>query len=80
MYISAQDKKGDDIYGKMKNFCSISGTPRLIPRYGLGYHQGCYGYEGRADNYSTYQEGVKNGYFVADERYEADNPEGKIYS
>ena len=132
----------------IQRFCAISGTPRMIPRYALGYHQGCYGYEGRADlhevvkryrecgipldglhvdvdiqkdyktftideskfnnpkemfaqlreqgvkcstnitpiisnrdaeNYSTYQEGVTNGYFVADVRTEADNPEGRTY-
>src|SRR5207249_1579171 len=29
-------------------FTSIVGRPRLKPRYALGYHQGCYGYENRA--------------------------------
>jgi alpha-glucosidase len=28
-------------------FTSIVGRPRLKPRYALGYHQGCYGYENR---------------------------------
>lgn len=132
----------------IKSFSNIVGTARLIPRYALGYHQGCYGYEKRedvenvvnsyrqnripidgihidvdlqdhyktftvnestfpnardmfsnlrsngikcstnitpiisnkdADSYTTYQEGMKNGYFVPDTRYDADNPDGKSY-
>ncbi len=132
----------------IKTFSNIVGTARLIPRYALGYHQGCYGYEKRedvenvvneyrrnnipidgihidvdlqdgyktftvnestfpnpkemftnlrnngikcstnitpiisnknADSYSTYQEGVQKGYFVKDTRYDADNPDGKVY-
>jgi alpha-glucosidase len=31
------------------------------------------------DSYTTYQEGVKNGYFVPDTRYDAENPDGKTY-
>jgi alpha-glucosidase len=31
------------------NLSKIIGTARLIPRYALGYHQGCYGYEKRSD-------------------------------
>lgn len=133
----------------IEDFCALSGTPRMIPRYALGYHQGCYGYEKRDDlhevvrkyrecgipldglhvdvdiqkdyrtftideskfnnpkemfaklreqgvkcstnitpiiscknqnmEYSTYREGIENGYFVTDERFEADNPEGHTY-
>ncbi len=132
----------------IKSFSNIIGTARLVPRYALGYHQGCYGYEKRedveevvnayrqyqipidgihidvdlqqdyktftvnevkfpnphemfssfrekgikcstnitpiisnknADSYSTYQEGVQNGYFVADSRYDPDNPDGRTY-
>lgn len=132
----------------IKSFSNIVGTARLIPRYALGYQQGCYGYEKRkdvedvvnsyrrnnipidgihidvdlqdnyktftvnedrfpnpqemfaalrrngikcstnitpiisnkdADNYETYQEGIKNGYFVKDLRYDADNPDGRKY-
>ncbi len=33
----------------IKSFSNIVGTARLIPRYALGYHQGCYGYEKRED-------------------------------
>jgi alpha-glucosidase len=31
----------------LNDFTSIIGKPRLKPRYVLGYHQGCYGYEDR---------------------------------
>jgi len=31
----------------LDDFTSIVGRPRLKPRYVLGYHQGCYGYESR---------------------------------
>jgi alpha-glucosidase len=34
-----------DVVGR---FSSIVGRSRLKPRYALGYHQGCYGYEDRA--------------------------------
>jgi alpha-glucosidase len=30
-------------------FTAFVGKPRLKPRYALGYHQGCYGYENRGD-------------------------------
>jgi alpha-glucosidase len=33
----------------LDDFISIVGRPRLKPRYILGYHQGCYGYERRSD-------------------------------
>ncbi|OYQ67791.1 alpha-glucosidase [Pseudanabaena sp. SR411] len=33
----------------LNDFTSIVGRPRLKPRYILGYHQGCYGYEKRGD-------------------------------
>ncbi|MDR2477358.1 MAG: hypothetical protein LBD18_06205, partial [Treponema sp.] len=33
----------------MRTFMSFIGTPKLKPRYALGYHQGCYGWETRAD-------------------------------
>jgi alpha-glucosidase len=45
----------------MNAFTSIVGRPKLVPRYALGYHQGCYGYEDREDlesvacNYRTFQ-------------------------
>lgn len=132
----------------IKSFSNIVGTARLIPRYALGYHQGCYGYEKREDvervadayrqngipidgihidvdlqdhyktftvnertfpnvrdmfsnlrkkgikcstnitpiisnkdagQYTTYQEGIQNGYFVPDTRYGADDPDGRVY-
>lgn len=31
----------------LRDFTSIVGRPRLKPRYVLGYHQGCYGYDSR---------------------------------
>lgn len=143
-YVIAGNAPADII----KSFSNIIGTARLIPRYALGYHQGCYGYECRhdieevvdnyrkyqipldgihidvdiqknyktftidtekfpnpknmfdalrekgvkcstnitpiisnrdADSYSTYQEGVQNGYFVIDRRFDPDNPEGRKY-
>ncbi|MDR3170178.1 MAG: hypothetical protein LBU17_00975 [Treponema sp.] len=40
---------GDDAEDVMKTFMSFIGTPKLKPRYALGYHQGCYGYETRED-------------------------------
>jgi len=45
----------------MNAFTSFVGKARLVPRYALGYHQGCYGYENRkmleavADNYRKFQ-------------------------
>lgn len=132
----------------IKSFSNIVGTARLAPRFALGYHQGCYGYECRndleetvrryrescipldglhvdvdlqnkyqtftvnqekfgdpkklfgdlrkqgvkcstnitpiisnrnTDHYQTYQEGIKNNYFVTDERYDPQNPDGKTY-
>lgn len=132
----------------IKSFSNIVGTARLVPRYALGYQQGCYGYEKRSDveqvadayrrygipldgihidvdlqqdyktftinettfpdpkgmfsglrekgikcstnitpiisnknagQYSTYQEAIKNGYFVADRRYDPENPDGRKY-
>ncbi|MBE9212004.1 alpha-glucosidase [Plectonema cf. radiosum LEGE 06105] len=33
----------------LDGFTSIVGRSRLKPRYSLGYHQGCYGYEKRSD-------------------------------
>lgn len=32
----------------LDDFTSILGRPRLKPRYTLGYHQGCYGYDSRS--------------------------------
>lgn len=147
----------------LDSFTAIVGRPGLKPRYALGYHQGCYGYECAADlkwavekyrqyqipldglavdvdlqnnyrtftikpdyqtnknnpweqtfgshkemfgwlrengvkcstnitpvisnrqydehgnEYTTYTEGVTNGYFVTDQRYDADNPESFYY-
>lgn len=143
-YVIAGDACGDII----KSFSNIVGTARLVPRYALGYHQGCYGYECRqdleetvrryreagipldglhvdvdlqnkyqtftvdkekfgdpkelfghlreqgvkcstnitpiisnrnTDNYKTYQEGIEHNYFVMDERFDAENPDGRIY-
>lgn len=45
----------------MSSYVSFVGTARLKPRYILGYHQGCYGYEKRSDleevvsDYRNYQ-------------------------
>ncbi len=33
----------------LDSFTAIVGRPGLKPRYALGYHQGCYGYEHRSD-------------------------------
>jgi alpha-glucosidase len=131
----------------MNDFTDIVGKAKLKPRYVLGYHQGCYGYEKRQDleevvktyreygipldglhidvdiqhnyqtftiderkfpnpqemfarlreqgvkcstnitpiisnkdpNYTTYQEGLANGYFVLDKRCDPDNPDGRRY-
>lgn len=52
---------GDDCRGILRAFIGLIGTARLKPRYALGYHQGCYGYENRSDleqavrNYRQYQ-------------------------
>lgn len=40
---------GDTSAEVVKGFTSIVGRSRLSPRYALGYHQGCYGYENRID-------------------------------
>ncbi|MEB3281786.1 MAG: TIM-barrel domain-containing protein [Lyngbya sp.] len=153
---------GEDPKNILDSFTAFVGRPELKPRYALGYHQGCYGYECAADlkwsverhrawgipldglavdvdlqdnyrtftikpnyqwnknwpheqtfgshkemfswlrdngvkcstnitpviskqdqnnpsYYSTYDEGLKNGYFVLDKRFDADNPESKEY-
>lgn len=44
-YVIAGKTCGDAI----KSFSNIVGNARLIPRYALGYHQGCYGYENKQD-------------------------------
>jgi alpha-glucosidase len=52
---------GQDFSEIMNAFTSFVGRARLVPRYALGYHQGCYGYEDRktleavADNYRKFQ-------------------------
>lgn len=143
-YVIAGNSCGDII----KSFSNIVGTSRLVPRFALGYHQGCYGYECRKDledavrryrengipldglhvdvdlqnkyqtftvdqekfgdpkemfgylrsqgvkcstnitpiisnrnteNYQTYQEGIKNNYFVTDDRFDPENPDGRTY-
>lgn len=38
---------GKDSCEVLTGFISVVGRPRLKPRYSLGYHQGCYGYEDR---------------------------------
>ena len=38
---------GQDAANIIDGFTSIVGRSRLKPRYALGYHQGCYGYENR---------------------------------
>lgn len=38
---------GDNVQHLIQSFTSIVGRPRLKPRFVLGYHQGCYGYETR---------------------------------
>lgn len=43
-YFFLGDQAAEIIYG----FTSIVGRSRLKPRYALGYHQGCYGYENKA--------------------------------
>lgn len=52
---------GENCNDIIKSFTSLIGTARLKPRYSLGYHQGCYGYENRQDveqvvnNYRNYK-------------------------
>ncbi|TKX18260.1 glycosyl hydrolases family 31 protein [Elsinoe australis] len=52
---------GDNVQDIITLFTSIIGRPRLKPRYVLGYHQGCYGYDTRSkvenivDKYRHYQ-------------------------
>lgn len=52
---------GNDPASIVDSFTSIVGKSRLKPRYILGYHQGCYGYERRdilewaVDKYREYQ-------------------------
>lgn len=36
---------GDTIGNVITSYTSVVGRPRLKPRYVLGYHQGCYGYD-----------------------------------
>jgi alpha-glucosidase len=38
---------GDECADILESFTAIVGRSRLKPRYALGYHQGCYGYENR---------------------------------
>lgn len=40
---------GSNAQEVMSSYVSFVGTARLKPRYVLGYHQGCYGYECRED-------------------------------
>ena len=40
---------GEDPRNILDSFTAIVGRPGLKPRYALGYHQGCYGYEHRGD-------------------------------
>ncbi|MDJ1185530.1 TIM-barrel domain-containing protein [Roseofilum casamattae] len=154
---------GDEPKNILDSFTALVGRAELKPRYALGYHQGCYGYECAADlkwavekyrshnipldglavdvdlqdnyrtftikpdyqtnknwpyeqtfgshkemfswlrsqgvkcstnitpvissqdkwgdpnYYPTYKEGLENGYFVTDNRYDADNPDSKYY-
>lgn len=156
---------GEDPKNILDSFTAFVGRPELKPRYALGYHQGCYGYECAADlkwsverhrawgipldglavdvdlqenyrtftiqwdyqknknapyeqtfpshkdmfdwlrgngvkcstnitpvisnqdkegsgsiyHYSTYEEGLAGGHFVMDHRFDADNPENKVY-
>ncbi len=39
----------DEFADVLDSYTDIVGKARLKPRYVLGYHQGCYGYESRAD-------------------------------
>lgn len=36
---------GNDMAEVIRLYTSLIGKPRLMPRYVLGYHQGCYGYD-----------------------------------
>lgn len=40
---------GDEFANILDSYTDIIGKARLKPRYVLGYHQGCYGYESRVD-------------------------------
>ena len=142
---------GEDPQNILDSFTALVGRPGLKPRYALGYHQGCYGYEHRSDlewvvgkyrdygipldglavdvdvqdnyrtftintnnfpdpqgmfsylrsqgvkcstnitpviskqdeynpsYYSTYKEGLENGYFILDQRYNPDDPSSRFY-
>ncbi|KAK0716079.1 alpha-1,4-glucan lyase [Lasiosphaeris hirsuta] len=39
---------GDSIQEVIQLYTSVVGKPKLKPRYVLGYHQGCYGYDNKA--------------------------------
>ena len=40
---------GEDPKNILDSYTAVIGRPELKPRYALGYHQGCYGYEKRSD-------------------------------
>ncbi|MGO8899878.1 MAG: TIM-barrel domain-containing protein [Isosphaeraceae bacterium] len=44
---------GSNAAGVLKDFTHLVGCSRLKPRYALGYHQGCYGYENWRDVYQA---------------------------
>ncbi|PQE17387.1 alpha-14-glucan lyase protein [Rutstroemia sp. NJR-2017a BVV2] len=52
---------GDDVAQIIRSYTSLIGRPQLKPRFVLGYHQGCYGYDTRAkvqdavDKHRAYQ-------------------------
>ena len=52
---------GDDVGDIIRSYTSIIGRPHLKPRYVLGNHQGCYGYDNQSkvteavDKYRQYQ-------------------------
>jgi alpha-glucosidase len=44
---------GSNAAGVLEDFTHLVGHSRLKPRYALGYHQGCYGYENWVDVYQA---------------------------
>ncbi|KAG8709468.1 hypothetical protein FRC12_001227 [Ceratobasidium sp. 428] len=55
----------DSISGLINSYTSIVGRPRLKPRYVLGYHQGCYGYD-HSDKIRNVVDGYRNADFPLD--------------
>ncbi|KAI5919462.1 glycosyl hydrolases family 31-domain-containing protein [Camillea tinctor] len=53
---------GDSMQDLIQSYTSIVGKPRLKPRYVLGYHQGCYGYDDQESVLQVVEEYRKCGF------------------